>query len=280
MIVWYLLSKIFKEFCPCFSGDLFEIFLSRLGLKCNFHSAGTQDSLGKLIDNFLDSEKVNFKPIKKTGATPTAAVVVEQSTGKRTGFYHLGVFADLTVKDMESIKFGKDSKFLLLDVHNFNCSQVLAKKARSQGLTVLLDLGSYKKEAEKLIKEVDVVFVPDAFRQAIAPGQDPAQVAVKLQRKGPKICVVTLGEKGSYIASEGQVFHQPAVKVKAIDTNGAGDVFMGAFTYGLAQNWPLPKTAAFAAAAAAITCTKFGKIQAMPRSEKGIFKLNISKHDY
>ena len=159
---------------------------------------------------------------------------------------------------------------MLIDGHNFNCSQVLAKKAHSQGLTVLLDLGSYKKQAEKLIKEVDVVFVPEAFRQAIAPGQDPAQVAKKLQRQGPNICVVTCGEQGSYIASEGQVFHQPAVKVKAIDTNGAGDVFMGAFTYGLAKNWPLKKTAVFAAAAAAITCTRFGKIQAMPKSEREI----------
>jgi len=248
------------------------IFLSRLGLDCNFHSAGTQDSLGKLISNFLSSEKVKFEPIKKNGETPTAAVVVEQSTGKRTGFYHLGAFVDLTVKDMDQIKFKPGSKFLLIDAHNFDCSQALAKKARSLGLTVLLDLGSYKKSAEKLIKEADVVFVPEAFCQAIAPGQDPAQVAVKLQRQGPKICVVTMGESGSYVASRGQVFHQSAVKVKAIDTNGAGDVFMGAFTYGLAKNWPLPKTARFAAAAAAITCTQFGKIQAMPESEREIFK--------
>ena len=247
------------------------IFLSRLGLNCKFHSASPQDGLGKLIGNFLTSEKVNFEPIRKAGVTSTAAVVVEQVTGKRTGFYHLGAFADLTVKDVNQIKFNKNSKFLLADAHNFNCSQALAKKARNQGLTVLLDLGSYKKSAEKLIKEADVVFVPEAFRQVIAPGQDPAQVAKSIQSRGPKICVVTMGEQGSYIASEGQVFHQPAIKVKAIDTNGAGDVFMGAFTYGLAKNWPLPKTATFAAAAAAITCTQFGKIQVMPKSEREIF---------
>ena len=87
------------------------IFLCRLGLNCNFRSVATQDSLGKLIDTFLTSEKVNFAPIRKTGATPTAAVVVEQSTGKRTGFYHLGVFADLTVKDMELISIKSSSVF-------------------------------------------------------------------------------------------------------------------------------------------------------------------------
>ena len=114
------------------------------------------------------------------------------------------------------------------------------------------------------------MFVPEAFRQVIAPNEDPAQVAQKLQRRGPKICVVTCGESGSYVASGGQVFHQPAFKVKAIDTNGAGDVFMGGFAYGLVKEWSLEKTARFAAAAAAITCTQFGKIQAMPKSEREI----------
>ena len=75
-----------------------------------------------------------------TGATPTAAVVVEQTTGKRTGFYHLGVFTDLTVKDIDQIKFKQGSKFLMIDAHNFNCSLELIRKARYQGLTVLLDL--------------------------------------------------------------------------------------------------------------------------------------------
>lgn len=84
---------------------------------------------------------------------------------------------------------------------------------------------------------------------------------------------MTLGEKGSYIAGKGKVFHQPAYKVKAIDTNGAGDVFMGGFTYGLVKHWSLEKAARFAAAAAAITCTKFGKIQAMLKSEEEIIGL-------
>lgn len=247
------------------------MFLSRLGLDCRFHSAATNDSFGRLIENWLKSERVKFVPIRTTGQTPTAAVVVEQPTGTRTGFYHLGAFADLVPKDIETIKFNRGAKFLLLDAHNFNCSQALIKKAKRQGLTVLLDLGSYKKQALDLIESADVIFVPEAFRQKIAPDQEPASVALKLQQQGSKICVVTLGEKGSYIASGGKVFHQPAYKVKAIDTNGAGDVFMGGFTYGLVKKWPLEKAARFAAAAAAITCTKFGKIAAMPKSEQEIF---------
>lgn len=252
------------------------IFLSRLGLDCRFHSAAANDSLGRLIENWLKSERVKLVSIRTTGQTPTAAVVVEQLTGTRTGFYHLGAFADLTIKETDKITFDGQAKFLLIDAHNFSCSQALIKKAKKQGLTVLLDLGSYKKQAQELIESVDVIFVPEAFRQVIAPGQSPDQVARKLQQQGPKICVVTAGEQGSYIAGGGKVFHQPAYKVKAIDTNGAGDVFMGGFTYGLVKGWPLEKTARFAAAAAAITCTKFGKIQAMPKSAAEILKFTKS----
>jgi ribokinase len=51
--------------------------------------------------------------------------------------------------------------------------------------------------------------------------------------------VVTLGSRGAaLIAPDGSVTHVPAVRVKAIDTTGAGDAFVGAFAVGLAMGLP------------------------------------------
>jgi len=50
----------------------------------------------------------------------------------------------------------------------------------------------------------------------------------------------------------------PALHVAAIDTLAAGDVFHGAFALGLAEGWPIEHNLRFAAAAAAIKCTRFG----------------------
>ncbi len=253
------------------------IFLDRLGISCRFHTALADDNFGTMIKQFLNGSKVNLKVILKAGNSPCAVVTVEQPTGNRTGFYNLGVFADLSTKGVKTLNFQPETKFLLLDTHNLACSKALLEKAKKENLTTFLDLGTYKNGAQELIKAADVIFIPEVFRRAIFPRLRPAQAALKLQKLGPKIAIVTLGEKGSHIASLGKVFHQPAYKVKAVDTNGAGDVFMGGFAYGLVKGWPLKKTARFAAAAAALTCTKFGKIQSIPKSESAVLNLINSR---
>ena len=68
----------------------------------------------------------------------------------------------------------------------------------------------------------------------------------------------TDGPDGVYWLEHGEVRHMDAFKVKAIDTLGAGDVFHGAFTFRLVESGDLIDAMRFAAAAAAIKCTRFG----------------------
>ena len=215
------------------------------------HTTLARDNFGKMIAQWLKKEKVKLDVVKtEKGGSPSAVVIVEEPTGNRSGFYNLGGIAKLNLHDLGKIKFRLRSKFLLLDRHNPTCTRALITKAKRQGLTTLLDLGDYQKGSINLAKAADVVFIS---------GQDRAEPALKLLRSGPKICVLTQGEKGCLIASDGKVFRQKAIRIKAVDTNGAGDIFMGAFTYGLIKNWSLSKTAAFASAAAADSCGHFGK---------------------
>lgn len=247
------------------------IFLARLGIDCRLHTTLANDNFGKMITQWLKSEKVKLGPIRtKTEASPSAVVVIEQPTGNRSGFYNLGGIADLSLHDLNQVNFRPKSKFLLIGRHNPVFTQALIKKAKRQGLTTILDLGSYQKDSVNLAKAVDVVFVS---------GQVQTE-ALKLLQSKLKICVVTQGEKGCFVASGGKVFHQPAFKVKAVDTNGAGDVFMGGFTYGLIKGWPLKKTAEFASAAAAMSCTRFGKIEPLPRSAAEITRWLDLKRRY
>jgi sugar/nucleoside kinase (ribokinase family) len=63
-----------------------------------------------------------------------------------------------------------------------------------------------------------------------------------------------------------------AFKVEAIDTLGAGDTFHGAFTYRLVQTNDVVESMRFAAAAAAIKCTRFGGLMGAPtRAEVDAF---------
>jgi ribokinase len=81
---------------------------------------------------------------------------------------------------------------------------------------------------------------------------------------GCETAVVTIGEKGCIYSADDRIFHSPGFEVKAVDTTGAGDVFHGAFIYGLLKKWPLSKTAEFANACAAMKCRKLGGRAGIP----------------
>ena len=56
----------------------------------------------------------------------------------------------------------------------------------------------------------------------------------------------------------------PSIKVKALDTTGAGDIFHGAFTYGIAKKIDYEKTLKLANIAGAISVTRIGGRNSIP----------------
>ena len=95
--------------------------------------------------------------------------------------------------------------------------------------------------------------------------KSPAEAARKLyQDFRPRLAVVTAGTEGAFaFGPEGEI-HQPAFRVAVKDTTGAGDVFHAGFGYGLLKGWEQAMTLRFAAAVAAIKCTRVGGRDGIP----------------
>jgi len=85
-----------------------------------------------------------------------------------------------------------------------------------------------------------------------------------------EVSVVTLGEQGCVCATRDGSFSIPAFDVDVVDTTGAGDVFHGAFSFGLLRGWPLETIARFASAVAAIKCTQLGGRQGIPTLDEAV----------
>ena len=76
---------------------------------------------------------------------------------------------------------------------------------------------------------------------------------------------VTLGSRGVVILKRGGAVHRvPAPVVAAVDTLNAGDVWHGAYAYGLVEGWSLERRVRFANVAAAIKCERFGGKEGAP----------------
>ncbi|WP_046174877.1 PfkB family carbohydrate kinase [Domibacillus indicus] len=93
------------------------------------------------------------------------------------------------------------------------------------------------------------------------------------EKFGLKVVLITLGEKGCFYRFEKGTGHINGFKINAIDTTGAGDMFLGSFlhqiimkdvSWGSLETEDLEEMITFANAAAALGTTKKGAIPAIP----------------
>lgn len=92
---------------------------------------------------------------------------------------------------------------------------------------------------------------------------DPVAALQALRHRDGQVVGVTLGDRGVIIDTGESTRLLPAFPVQAVDTTGAGDVFHGAYAYGLALGWDALRCAELASAAAALACTGLGR-EAIP----------------
>ena len=104
----------------------------------------------------------------------------------------------------------------------------------------------------------------------MAGGDDYRAACQAVRAMGPQHVVVTLGERGLVYLDDEDLAEMPAFEVEVVDTTGAGDVFHGAFCYGLVQGFPLVRNLQFASAVAAIKCGQLGGRAGIPGRDEAI----------
>ncbi len=109
--------------------------------------------------------------------------------------------------------------------------------ARKNNITTILNPAPAKIPSENLLSLTDW-FIPNEVEFSTISKMD-AFVDENLIKYGNSISgnlIVTLGENGAASVDKDSVIKTPAPEVKAVDTTGAGDAFIGAFAYGLASD--------------------------------------------
>src|SRR5262249_55155785 len=108
-----------------------------------------------------------------------------------------------------------------------------------------------------------VVFSAEALRASSQAGDLPAALRLAAQVMGAFVAVTPGPGGGPWFDGHG-VRRMPALPVAAVDTLAAGDAFHGAFALALAEGRDEVAAMRFAAAAAALKCTRFGGIAGAP----------------
>lgn len=244
------------------------VTLARLGASTGIVSRVGDDEVGQDIRSGLAQEGVDIRHVQVAiGATSTQSMIlVDQPTGKRSICAFRGTAGDIVVDD-ETLAYLCSGRFLHLDGHSPEAATAAAHAAARGGVQVCLDAGAGAviDDLLPLVQVSNVVIAAESFAMSISPDGTYATGAAQMLAMGPCVVVVTLGERGSYTVTANAEFSTAPFPVSVVDTTGAGDVFHGAYLYGLLQDWDLASTAEFAGATAALKCTLLGGRAAIPR---------------
>lgn len=141
--------------------------------------------------------------------------------------------------------------------------------AGERGAKVILNTAPVQAISDELLSRVDLI-TPNEVEAEILTGipvtseENAARAADWFFAKGVKEVIITLGDRGVYVATKQRRGRIPAFQVKAVDTTGAGDAFNGGLVTALTEGQTLWEAAVFASALAALSVQKLGTTPAMP----------------
>lgn len=115
-----------------------------------------------------------------------------------------------------------------------------------------------------VVNEHEAGLVLAQLRPDAAGVGEPEQIVAALRDAGIASVVLTLGAAGAVVADADGTCHLPAPRVRAVDTTGAGDAFIGALAVGLARGESLRESAALAARVGAFAVTGHGAQPSYP----------------
>jgi sugar/nucleoside kinase (ribokinase family) len=247
------------------------VALARLGCRTRYVGKLGEDDFSASILAGLEREGVDTRAVVRSPRAQGrfAFIMVEADTGSRT-ILHSGHGAALFAPgdlDRATILAGR---VLLLDTSDADASRQAATWVAEAGIPVVLDGDRYRAEARDLPALCSHPIVSHRYAAAYTGVADPRDAARAMARELDRTVIVTAGRAGAYAAGPGVDLHQPAFSVPVKDTTGAGDVFHGAFAYGLLREWDLPRRLRFAAAVAALKCRGLGGRAAIPTLDEAL----------
>ena len=241
-----------------------SIAVSRSGQKV--HHAGLLGPEGTRLAELLSGSGVDLRYLKHTDVPQGHAVIQVQPDGQNCIFLYGGSNQAVTPQEIDEVLMQLNAgDYLLLQNEIANLTYLLRAAAR-RGLRVVLNASPISDELLNAdLSGVDWLVVNEIECAAMAGCGDAQAGYETLKQRYPSLGILlTLGSEGSVSWKDGTEVRQCAYPVKAVDTTGAGDTFMGYFVGCLAQGMERQTAMQYASMASAISVTRPGAATSIP----------------
>lgn len=269
--------------------------LSRLGAKSTFVGKVGEDVLGRFLLDTLKDYGVRTNQMLMTPDVRTGVVFVTNGEdGERSFDFYIDPSADrfLQADDIEEedfvshkiLHFGSIS---MISSPAKEATHHAVKIAKENGLLVSYDpnlrLGLWDSEEnaretiKSMISAADVLKISEEELEFITGEKEIEAGVEKLKSYDIPFLIITMGSEGSYVFVGDAHQHVKAMKVKAVDTTGAGDAFVSGILFSLheysgeIESLTLEEAvrmARFAAVSGALAASTKGAMTALPSLEE------------
>lgn len=246
--------------------------IARLGGDAALWASAGDDGVGDRLVAQISGEGVDTSRVRRV-------------PGGRSGFS--SIFMDRTGSTMIVPRYDPDLMAapdaapdlagfaaVMTDVRWPGAAALALEAARASNIPAILDADMASTDILHRLVPLATHVVASESASKLITGEPTPEAAARRLLGSAEFVAVTAGADGCWWSDAGTIRHSAAPRIEAIDTLAAGDVFHAAFALKLVEGAAMAETIAFASAAAAIKCTRFGGRLGCPiRSEVEAFLL-------
>lgn len=245
---------------------------ARCGGKPTFITKLGHDIFGDKIKSHFKQEGLPSEYILTDETEPTGiAQIFVADNGENVIAVAPGANAKLSIEDLKPFEsLLTQSKVILIQLEiPIDTVQYVAHLASIHDIKLILNPAPARELDSALLDGLWLI-TPNEHEAGLLTGievKDQAsaqQAGSYLLKQGVQNVIITMGNQGCLFIHNEKQQHFPAYRCKAIDTTAAGDVFNGALAVAITRHLPFEKAIPFAAAAAAISVTRYGAQTSIP----------------
>jgi ribokinase len=230
------------------------------------------DAFGQQLRTFLAAQGVDLALVKDAAGTHSGTAIITIANADNTIVVVPGANALVSTEDVAAPVLAKGD----VAVSQFEIPQATIaaffKRARAAGATTILNPAPAIACNPELLELVDIMILNETelgflAGTTLADTDEPArfiEAARRLPAASGKTICVTLGKRGVLALVGGAPSLIAGRAVKAVDTTGAGDCFVGALAAQLANGKAIHDALEYANAAASICVQRMGAAPSMP----------------
>lgn len=248
---------------------------AKAGAQVNFFGAVGDGGHGRQMYKNLASFGINVSGLKVLSdeTSGLACIFVDESDGTHKVVVSQGANKKIKAEWVPDSAVSNDTILLMQGEVKIEETEALSLRAKRNGARTVINLAPVVKLSESFLRSLDFLIVNEHEAEVLGAdisvgADDKVQFSKDMFSKYGVSTIVTMGPNGAVCCNAGDMLSVQALKVKAVDTIGAGDAFVGYFCAALDNGRSVEDALRDASIAGSLACTKIGAQSALPTQDE------------